>query len=295
MAAANTSGGVLGKMVSPQNLAIAAAAVGMAGREGDIFRKVIGWSLGLLVLMCVLVGPAVHARARLDGPLTGSARQEGPHPTGCGPCTSRPGRVAVAVASVRSSTCSRPTVSPGRSPMARRPGQHARGERRPVQRVVADGEGLPQPAEHDLLVGDEAADPQPVHADAVDVGAPGPVQAGRGGVGHRRAAGLAPGGGDELRRTPRGARTARRPCRGGAARRPRRTRRTGPPAAAKRIIRIAPMEKLGAISTPVPRRVGQPAAQLARGGRRRSRWCRRRRGCRARCRTAGCPSPRRGG
>ncbi|SDT11420.1 lactate permease [Nocardioides scoriae] len=56
MAAANTSGGVLGKMVSPQNLAIAAAAVGMAGREGDIFRKVIGWSLGLLFLMCVIVG-----------------------------------------------------------------------------------------------------------------------------------------------------------------------------------------------------------------------------------------------
>jgi lactate permease len=56
MAAANTSGGVLGKMVSPQNLAIAAAAVGMAGKEGDIFRKVIGWSLGLLVLMCVIVG-----------------------------------------------------------------------------------------------------------------------------------------------------------------------------------------------------------------------------------------------
>jgi lactate permease len=56
MAAANSSGGVLGKMVSPQNLAIAAAAVGMAGREGDIFRKVVGWSLGLLVLMCVIVG-----------------------------------------------------------------------------------------------------------------------------------------------------------------------------------------------------------------------------------------------
>ncbi|MCW2809504.1 MAG: lutP, partial [Marmoricola sp.] len=49
MAAANSSGGVLGKMVSPQNLAIAAAAVGLAGREGDIFRKVIGWSLGLLL------------------------------------------------------------------------------------------------------------------------------------------------------------------------------------------------------------------------------------------------------
>jgi lactate permease len=56
MAAANSSGGVLGKMVSPQNLAIAAAAVGMSGREGEIFRKVIGWSLLMLVLMCVIVG-----------------------------------------------------------------------------------------------------------------------------------------------------------------------------------------------------------------------------------------------
>ncbi len=55
MAAANSSGGVLGKMVSPQNLAIAAAAVGLAGREGDIFRKVIGWSLALLAVMCVIV------------------------------------------------------------------------------------------------------------------------------------------------------------------------------------------------------------------------------------------------
>ena len=55
MAAANSSGGVLGKMISPQNLAIAAAAVGLSGREGDIFRKVVGWSIGFLVFMCVLV------------------------------------------------------------------------------------------------------------------------------------------------------------------------------------------------------------------------------------------------
>lgn len=54
-AAANGSGGVLGKMVSPQNLAIAAGAVGMTGREGDIFRRVLPWSLGFLVLMCALV------------------------------------------------------------------------------------------------------------------------------------------------------------------------------------------------------------------------------------------------
>jgi lactate permease len=56
MAASNSSGGVLGKMVSPQNLAIAAAAVGLAGREGDIFRKVLLWSVVLLAFMCVIVG-----------------------------------------------------------------------------------------------------------------------------------------------------------------------------------------------------------------------------------------------
>jgi lactate permease len=55
MAAANSSGGVLGKMVSPQNLAIGAAAVGLAGKEGDIFRRVIGWSLVLLLAMCVII------------------------------------------------------------------------------------------------------------------------------------------------------------------------------------------------------------------------------------------------
>jgi lactate permease len=55
LAAANSSGGVLGKMISPQNLAIGAAAVGLAGQEGDLFRKVLGWSLVLLLAMCVLV------------------------------------------------------------------------------------------------------------------------------------------------------------------------------------------------------------------------------------------------
>jgi lactate permease len=55
LAAANSSGGVLGKMISPQNLAIGAAAVGMAGKEGDIFRRVVGWSLLCMLVMCVLV------------------------------------------------------------------------------------------------------------------------------------------------------------------------------------------------------------------------------------------------
>jgi lactate permease len=53
--AANTTGGVMAKMISPQNLAIGAAAVGAVGQEGTLFRKVFGWSVGLLLLLCVLV------------------------------------------------------------------------------------------------------------------------------------------------------------------------------------------------------------------------------------------------
>ncbi|MEU3712312.1 L-lactate permease [Streptomyces catenulae] len=55
LAAANSSGGVLGKMISPQNLTIACAAVGLAGREGDLLRRVLPWSLALLLVMCLIV------------------------------------------------------------------------------------------------------------------------------------------------------------------------------------------------------------------------------------------------
>jgi lactate permease len=54
LAASNSSGGVIAKMISPQNLAIGAAAVGMGGQEGDLFRKVLKWSLLLIAIMCVL-------------------------------------------------------------------------------------------------------------------------------------------------------------------------------------------------------------------------------------------------
>ena len=64
LAAANSSGGVMGKMISPQNLAIAASAVGMSGQEGEILRKVLGWSLVLLLFMCVLV--TLQSTAVLD-------------------------------------------------------------------------------------------------------------------------------------------------------------------------------------------------------------------------------------
>ncbi|OUO88902.1 L-lactate permease [Gordonibacter sp. An230] len=51
--ASNTMGGVMGKMISPQSLAIAAVATGE--HESSLFKKVLPWSLGLLACMCLLV------------------------------------------------------------------------------------------------------------------------------------------------------------------------------------------------------------------------------------------------
>ncbi|WP_234994449.1 L-lactate permease [Kytococcus aerolatus] len=56
LVASNTTGGVVGKMISPQNLTIAALAVGLAGRESEILRKVLPWSIGLLLVVCLIVG-----------------------------------------------------------------------------------------------------------------------------------------------------------------------------------------------------------------------------------------------
>jgi lactate permease len=53
-AAANTSGGVMGKMISPQSLAVACAATGMVGDEGSLLRFTLKHSVVLLFLICVL-------------------------------------------------------------------------------------------------------------------------------------------------------------------------------------------------------------------------------------------------
>ncbi|MDI3385465.1 L-lactate permease [Streptomyces sp. B-S-A8] len=55
LVAANTSGGVVGKLVSPQNLTIAATAVEEPGSERILLRKVAGYSVALLAVLCVLV------------------------------------------------------------------------------------------------------------------------------------------------------------------------------------------------------------------------------------------------
>ena len=55
LVAANTTGGVVGKLISPQNLAIAVTAVKLDGQESVLLRKVVGWSVGLLLVLCTLV------------------------------------------------------------------------------------------------------------------------------------------------------------------------------------------------------------------------------------------------
>ena len=55
MLAANTTGGVVGKMISPQSLAIAATSVDMEGKESEILKAVVPWSFAMLVVVCLLV------------------------------------------------------------------------------------------------------------------------------------------------------------------------------------------------------------------------------------------------
>ncbi|MCV2217262.1 L-lactate permease [Thauera sp. Sel9] len=69
--AANTTGGVTGKMISPQSIAIACAAVGLAGKESDLFRFTVKHSLIFAAIIGVMTTlqayvfpwmiPVVHA------------------------------------------------------------------------------------------------------------------------------------------------------------------------------------------------------------------------------------------
>ncbi len=52
--AANSSGGVTGKMISPQSIAVATAATGLVGKEGDLFSFTVMHSLALAVIVGVM-------------------------------------------------------------------------------------------------------------------------------------------------------------------------------------------------------------------------------------------------
>jgi lactate permease len=54
MVAVNVMGGTMAKMISPQSIAVAAAAVGIAGKESELFKVTIKYSLGLLVVIGII-------------------------------------------------------------------------------------------------------------------------------------------------------------------------------------------------------------------------------------------------
>lgn len=54
LVAANTTGGVTGKMISPQSIAIACAAVGIAGKESDLFRFTVKHSLFFVIIVGIM-------------------------------------------------------------------------------------------------------------------------------------------------------------------------------------------------------------------------------------------------
>jgi L-lactate transport len=54
MVAVNVMGGTMAKMISPQSIAVAAAAVGLVGKENELFKFTIKYSLGLLILIGIV-------------------------------------------------------------------------------------------------------------------------------------------------------------------------------------------------------------------------------------------------
>jgi lactate permease len=52
--AANSSGGVTGKMISPQSIAVACAAVGLVGKESELLRFTVKYSFFLVMIVCVM-------------------------------------------------------------------------------------------------------------------------------------------------------------------------------------------------------------------------------------------------
>ena len=60
MASANTTGGVMGKMIDAQSIVVAAAATGEGGKEGDLLRAVIWHSLALALMVGAIVWMYAH-------------------------------------------------------------------------------------------------------------------------------------------------------------------------------------------------------------------------------------------
>ena len=64
MASANSTGGVMGKMIDAQSIVVAAAATGEGGREGELLRTVFWHSIALALIVGVIVWIYAHVAAR---------------------------------------------------------------------------------------------------------------------------------------------------------------------------------------------------------------------------------------
>jgi lactate permease len=60
MASANSTGGVMGKMIDAQSIVVAAAATGEGGREGELLRAVLWHSLALALIVGLIVWVYAH-------------------------------------------------------------------------------------------------------------------------------------------------------------------------------------------------------------------------------------------
>ena len=60
MASANSTGGVMGKMIDAQSIVVAAAATGEGGKEGDLLRAVLWHSIALALIVGLIVWVYAH-------------------------------------------------------------------------------------------------------------------------------------------------------------------------------------------------------------------------------------------
>jgi len=65
MASANSTGGVMGKMIDAQSIVVAAAATGEGGKEGDLLRAVIWHSVALALCVGLIVWVYAHVLPQL--------------------------------------------------------------------------------------------------------------------------------------------------------------------------------------------------------------------------------------
>ena len=48
------AGGAIGKLISPQSIAVACAAIGLEGVDGKIMRRTVGYCIGFGVIVCIM-------------------------------------------------------------------------------------------------------------------------------------------------------------------------------------------------------------------------------------------------